>query len=100
MQASFDPRILMVFYPLFAAVGAMLFWGGVLSQRVKTLEKVADGIMALGATVAKLEHTTSTLNTEGDRLRQSIESVQRQIANLMLRLPVAGIIHGEDHGRG
>lgn len=95
---------LMVFYPLVAAVGGLLFWSGTLSQRVKTNEREiaalktdADGAGTLRERLGRFEERLDTLTSNAAQLSRGMEGVQRQLGNLMQRgqAGVTELRHGD-----
>ena len=85
------PQVIQLYAPL-AGMLALAFWVGVLSERVRRLredvkELQADSSVAGSPAVVRLEEHVSGLKTSVDKLNRGMESVQRQLGNLMQKGP-------------
>jgi len=106
MDASTPGPALMVYYPLIAAVGGMLFWSGVLSQRVRTLEreqaeskKDREGDGSVRDRLTRIETLMEGFQTRMGEFSRGMGGVQRQLANLMGKVP-GGVYSLEDAASG
>jgi hypothetical protein len=79
------------FYPLFAGLIAVVFWLGVLSNRVRTLEREVGAMKAEegpGGTGERLVRVEVLLAETRDSLKsmdRGLQGVQRQLGNLVTK---------------
>jgi hypothetical protein len=61
------------FYAPFVGLMALAFWMGVLSQRVRQLEKGGDGTASLAADVAEMKSDVRHIGKSVDELKGKLE---------------------------
>lgn len=90
------------FYAPFAGLLGVVFWVGVLSQRVADLRErvkkleAADDTDGSGERLVRLEVNTENMTKAVESMKRSMDGVQRQLGNLMNK-PIPHDF-GADHG--
>ena len=80
-------ELVQLYAPL-AGMLAMIFWLGMLSERVKTVaaalaELRSENTVAEAPAVIRLESKVEAMSSSVDKLTRGMEGVQRQLGNMM-----------------
>lgn len=83
-------ELVQLYAPL-AGLLAVAFWLGVLTQRVRTLERNSDGMWGeggIGERLVRMETKMESQTETMESVKRSMDGVQRQLGNMITRPPL------------